>query len=432
MDNFSKKMLLDTVDTAIEYSSKLEDLLKSVKAAQKQVTTTAEESCLEIDKAFGELANTLLITLNERREVLKNRVIKIRNEGLAPLKSCQEVIHDKLKTTQNYICEGQSLLEQKGNIDIDQGVQYFERSALLGSLPAVPNLEEVPAVTFHIKLSTLKSCISSTISSAGTVCRIGPVQVSDVIEKPGALLVCWEELESERPVDVQSFLLQMAVGSYPGVKQSNSEARYRDVYSGPETTYMIRDLYPGQHYTLRVCCKTEDGKWSAWSLPHVAVTNIKPYGWDIDNSHYMVSVGGKIATKSTKEKCVLLSSFEQVGHDDSVEFTILECKEPLCFGDGLALVDSFDVSHNTLVQNGVLFVSMQGVIYVDGKEKTTRLPALKKGSRITFTCEPLSLSRVRVNIDCGDKAVTYDWTVKSQILKFGVLLTDPSWKIMVE
>lgn len=86
------------------------------------------------------------------------------------------------------------------------------------------------------------------------------------------------QLESEKPVDVQSFLLQIAVGSYPAIKQSNSEARYRDAYSGPETSYMIRDLCPNQQYTLRVCCKTEDGKWSAWSLPHVAVTNIKPYG----------------------------------------------------------------------------------------------------------------------------------------------------------
>lgn len=425
-------MLLDTVDTATEYSSKLEDLLKSLKAAQKQVTTTAEESCLEIDNAFSDLANTILISLNERREVLKNRVIQIRDEGLSPLKSCQEVIHEKLKATQNYICEGQSMLEQEGSIDFDQGVQYFERSALLGSLPAVPDLEEVPAVTFHIKLSALKSCISNMISSAGTVCRIGPVQISDVTEKPGALLVCWEELESEKPVDVQSFVLQMAVGSYPGVKQSNSEARYRDVYSGPEMSYMIRDLCPAQHYTLRVCCKTEDGKWSSWSLPHVAVTNIKPYGWDVHNSHYSVSVGGKIATKCTNEKYVLLSSFGQIGHDDSVEFTILEYKEPVCFGDGLGLIDTLDISPNTLVQSGVLFVSMQGVIYVDGKEKTTRLPALKKGSQITFTCEPLSSSRIRVNIDCSGKVVTYDWTVKSQNLKFGILLSDPLWKVMVE
>lgn len=96
------------------------------------MTTTAEESYLEIDKAFNEVANTILVSLNERREVLKSRVIKIRGEGLAPLKSCQEVIHEKLKATQNYICEGQSMLEQKGSIDIDQGMQYLERSALLG------------------------------------------------------------------------------------------------------------------------------------------------------------------------------------------------------------------------------------------------------------------------------------------------------------
>lgn len=96
------------------------------------MTITAEESCLEIDKAFDDLTNSILISLNERREVLKSRVIKIRNEGLTPLKSCQEVIHEKLKATQNYVYEGQSMLEQIAGIDIAQEVQYFERSALLG------------------------------------------------------------------------------------------------------------------------------------------------------------------------------------------------------------------------------------------------------------------------------------------------------------
>lgn len=41
MDNVSRKILLDpAIAAAIEYSSTLEDLLESVKAAQKQVRLT--------------------------------------------------------------------------------------------------------------------------------------------------------------------------------------------------------------------------------------------------------------------------------------------------------------------------------------------------------------------------------------------------------
>ncbi|KAG8245620.1 Cytokine receptor-like factor 3 [Homalodisca vitripennis] len=62
------------------------------------------------------------------------------------------------------------------------------------SLPAVPNMEEVPAITFQLNLDSLQSSLVSSILSAGEVSRMGPVQITSVLEKPGALLVHWEEV----------------------------------------------------------------------------------------------------------------------------------------------------------------------------------------------------------------------------------------------
>lgn len=69
---------------------------------------------------------------------------------------------------------------------------------------------------------------------------------------------------------------------------------------------------------------------------------------------------------------------------------------------------------------------------MDGGEKTTRLPPLAKGSRVVFACEPLSSGRVRVHIERGDKAVTYDWRVSSLNLHFATACSHPGWKLMVE
>jgi hypothetical protein len=62
------------------------------------------------------------------------------------------------------------------------------------SLPAVPNLEEVPDVSFQCPVESVRAELERTLAGLGRVSRMGPVQVTEVEEKPGALLVRWEEV----------------------------------------------------------------------------------------------------------------------------------------------------------------------------------------------------------------------------------------------
>lgn len=79
-----------------------------------------------------------------------------------------------------------------------------------------------------------------------------------------------------------------------------------------------------------------------------------------------------------------------------------------------------------------MFSFITGHIFLDGKEKTTRLPPLKKGCRVSFSCEELPhQNRLRINIDSEDKAVTYDWKTSSK-LHFVMNFTHPGWKLLVE
>lgn len=100
-----------------------------------QVNDTADESLKEIDRTFDELTKSVLDAINSRRDTLKQKVKKIQEEGLEPLKACKDVIKQTLKTTQSYICEGQALLDQCDNIcanDVDQYMKYFDQSSHLG------------------------------------------------------------------------------------------------------------------------------------------------------------------------------------------------------------------------------------------------------------------------------------------------------------
>lgn len=76
----------------------------------------------------------MLDALNNRREALKKKVSDIEEEGLAPLKACRDLIKQTLKSTQNYICEGQDLLDSCDTIkmNVERCLTYFDQSSLLG------------------------------------------------------------------------------------------------------------------------------------------------------------------------------------------------------------------------------------------------------------------------------------------------------------
>jgi len=117
------------------------------------------------------------------------------------------------------------------------------------------------------------------------------------------------------------------------------------VYKGPELTFLVKELIPGQPYTFRVCCRAEgDQEWSAWSLAKVAVTRHKPFGkplliiitlrnaticffsgWQVDNPSYQVTNDNKIASKITSDPSILYSSSAQFGPGHSIEFTVKIC-----------------------------------------------------------------------------------------------------------
>ncbi|XP_049853008.1 cytokine receptor-like factor 3 isoform X2 [Schistocerca gregaria] len=433
-----RRAVVEAVDAAEEYVQKLEDLLKTLTEAEHQVKNSAKQARDDVNFALDTLAAAFTNALKQRRSALLEEVDRLCSEGLAPLTECRDLITTQMQVAHSYANEGRHSLDDNNKFPVTESWDDYTHSfaergaAFLGRLPAVPNLEDVPGVQFECCLHAVEADLMHTIERVGSVSRLGPVQICAVEEKPGALLVHWQQVETEKPAEIGSFRLQRAYGDVRGRREL--EANFHDEYVGPECQYLIRNLRPKEPVTLRVCCRedSELAPWSAWSVLHVAATSLPPFCWEETNQNYIVTNEKQLATKSTAEPSVLFSCGPQFGPGHAVEFTVLECGAG-CSDEGLALADHHFIDEN-LLQPGVIFVNAQGSVFVDGKGKTTKLPPLEKGSKLCFTCEHVRNSKVRIHIDSGNKTVAYDWNVTSPLHKlfFAICFGQVGWKVLVE
>lgn len=96
----------------------------------------------------------------------------MKNDGVAPLNQCRQIINDKISKTNSLLKIGNGLLS--GN---SSGVLTFDKeSCLLGSLPEIPELKEVPYISF-INDSNLEKQVETFCLDYGEVSRIAPIQV---------------------------------------------------------------------------------------------------------------------------------------------------------------------------------------------------------------------------------------------------------------
>ena len=87
---------------------------------------------------------------------------------------------------------------------------------------------------------------------------------------------------------------------------------------------------------------------------------------------------------------------------------------------------------DTLKRPGSLLITPQGKIFMDGDEKLMKLPRVRFGSRIVFTIQRKDDETLRINVESGDKVVTYDWTVRTP-LHFAARFRDSKkWNFMVK
>ncbi|GJQ74857.1 hypothetical protein Trydic_g21693 [Trypoxylus dichotomus] len=416
------KEIIESVNAAHDYIHALKELENEVKNAETQIETSACDAEKLIKESFSNLLKDIQQTLENRQQILLQQIHKVRDKSLNPLKDCRNIILTKIDNTQKFKDLASNAIKDSR---LYNAAAFEKNMSALGSLPEVPQLKEVPYISYQYESAVYKDIVDSC-KTLGSIQSIAPVQIAWLVEKPGSILVEFMSIEQEdKLTDIQEFRLQKAYLNDGGIF-------YQDCYIGPESQYLVRDLQINQHYLFRVCCKFEGSStWSSWSIPQSARTTIKPYSWK-DNTSFTLRNENKIAKPNDESTAILYSDGLQFQVGYSIEFVFLECDTKL---EKTFIGLSFHCTMRTLeaLMDDSFLIEATGDVYVNGIKKNTRLPEMQVGSKVCFTCELLNESKILMNVECDGKQVTYDWSMSSDDkMYFLASFNSTKWKVMVE
>ena len=80
-----------------------------------------------------------------------------------------------------------------------------------------------------------------------------------------------------------------------------------------------------------------------------------------------------------------------------------------------------------------IIVNTKGAIYVNGTVMVMRLPALKRGSVLSFQTSKITAEKLRVTISNEDKEVTFDWATggDDNEFSFAASFEHTGWQLTV-
>ncbi|XP_067136712.1 cytokine receptor-like factor 3 [Centruroides vittatus] len=426
----------ESLSTGKDYLKHLQDLLDQLGIAVRQVDQSAKKSENLVKDYFTNITKLITTTLERRRDQLLTEITTFYNEAIVPLVECQKEIEENMAATSAVLREGENILKKDVPVSSEQITSYLSKTSMIGLLPEVPNPAQVANINVNFSTKLLPE-ISSLIHNHGFVSAFSPVQIIHVEERPGGLVIHWEETDEEN-IEERTFGLQYCSGNVR--KNPQLVNNYEFAYKGPEKSYLVRDIQYRKQYTFRVSCCVKNGEWKRWSEPHIAMTTIPNYEWESNNPNYNLTNDNKIATKLESVGSSNLYSklsLQRINH--SIKFHILDVGEQEEIDEGLALVDTSQTKKDAaFLQPGVIFINMKGNVYVNGNVMTNHLPTLKRNSMVIFDVEPLdSNGKIRVTIRTENQEITYDWKAREGNsthldIYFAVFFRSCGWKILVE
>ncbi|KAM3848550.1 cytokine receptor-like factor 3 isoform 1-T1 [Vipera latastei] len=423
----------ESIEAARTYCRELQQRLKGLHLARQQIKNSAAQTREVLEQHFCDLKGTLMKLLDERLASLLQEVDRIEQESVKPLDECQNLIEQGVGTANELLQEGESAI--CGNTrDNSDKLCSFTRKALhiqLDSLPEVPSLVDVASLSAQWDDSFF-TIMKSYIFSHGTVASRPPIQIEELIEKPGGILVRWCKVDED--FIPQDYRLQY---------RKSTICHFEDAYIGSDTEFMVLHIDPNIDYQFKVCARG-DGRqeWSPWSVSQTGRSTLVPHEWTPGMEGYSLSsrrnialrndsqAGGVLYSKAPTYCCgqTLTFRIETVGQPDRKD-SIGVCVEQLN-------------GYDSLQRDKAVCISTNGAVFVNGKEMTNQLPAVTSGSAVTFDMEAVNLGpcnnnggnfKLRVTISSNNREVVFDWVLDQCCgsLYFGCSFSYPGWKVLV-
>uniref|UniRef100_A0A4W3JAZ7 Cytokine receptor-like factor 3 n=1 Tax=Callorhinchus milii TaxID=7868 RepID=A0A4W3JAZ7_CALMI len=422
----------ESIDAANNYKDELQQRLLGLNQARKQINESAIQTRDVLKRHFTELKGSLTKLLADRLASLLQQVDKIEQESIKPLDDCQKLIEHGVNTAEELVQEGEVAVlcgtaeeEKLGN---------FTKKALqiqLDSLPEVPSLVEVPCLSAQLDESFLSS-VRERIFSHGAVASQPPVQIEELTERPGGILVRWCKVDDD--FATQEYRLQHC---------KSSSNHFEDAYIGPETEFIVLHIDPHIEYWFRACARGEGRReWSPWSIPQTAHTTLTPHEWITGCEGFSLSSRRDIALRNDSPSSGVLYSKEPTYTSGQTLTFKVEAVGLADKRDSIGVCMDRQNGHDSLQRDRAVCISSNGAVFVNGKEMTNQLPGVSIGSSVTFDVEVVNLGssitdstnfKLRVIISSGNREVVFDWVLDQpcEALYFGCSFTYAGWKLLV-
>ncbi|XP_053427018.1 cytokine receptor-like factor 3 isoform X1 [Nycticebus coucang] len=403
-------------------------------AGGAEIKDSASQTRDVLKQHFNDLKGTLGKLLDERLVALLQEVDVIEQETIKPLDDCQKLIEHGVNTAEDLVREGEiAILGGVG--EQNEKLWSFTKKAShiqLDSLPEVPLLVDVPCLSAQLDDSVL-NIVKDHIFQHGTVASRPPVQIEELIEKPGGIIVRWCKVDDD--FTAQDYRLQF---------RKCTSNHFEDVYVGSETEFIVLHIDPNVDYQFRVCARG-DGRqeWSPWSVPQIGHSTLVPHEWTTGFEGYSLSSRRNIALRNDSESSgVLYSSAPTYFCGQTLTFRVETVGQP-DRRDSLGVCAEKQNGYESLQRDQAVCISTNGAVFVNGKEMTNQLPAVTSGSTVTFDVEAVTLGttnnneggnfKLRVTISSNNREVVFDWLLDQSCgsLYFGCSFFYPGWKVLV-
>uniref|UniRef100_A0A7N4PMP3 Cytokine receptor-like factor 3 n=2 Tax=Sarcophilus harrisii TaxID=9305 RepID=A0A7N4PMP3_SARHA len=424
----------ESIEAAQSYRRELGQRLQGLQAAQRQIKESASQTRDVLRQHFNDLKGTLRKLLDERLVSLLQEVDIIEQETIKPLDDCQKLIEHGVNTAEDLVREGEiAILGGVG--EKNEKLWSFTKKAShiqLDSLPEVPLLVDVPCLSAQLDDSIL-TIVKDQIFNHGTVASRPPVQIEELIEKPGGIIVRWCKVDDD--FTAQDYRLQF---------RKSTSNHFEDVYVGSETEFIVLHIDPNVDYQFRVCARG-DGRqeWSPWSVPQMGHSTLVPHEWTAGFEGYSLSSRRNIALRNDSQATgVLYSSAPTYFCGQTLTFRVETVGQP-DRRDSIGVCVEKQNGYDSLQRDQAVCIGTNGAVFVNGKEMTNQLPAVTSGSTVTFDMEAVTLVttnnndtgnfKLRVTISSNNREVVFDWLLDQSYvsLYFGCSFFYPGWKVLV-
>ncbi|XP_067859951.1 cytokine receptor-like factor 3 [Heptranchias perlo] len=422
----------ESIEAAKNYKDELQERLQGLTQARKQINGSAVQTRDVLRHHFNELKAMLVKLLDERLVLLLQEVDKVEQESVKPLDDCQKLIEHGVNTAEELLREGEIAL--LCGVAEEEKLGNFTKKALqiqLDSLPEVPSLVEVPCLSAQLDECFLSS-VKDRIFSHGAVASRPPVQIEELTERPGGILVRW--CKDDDDFVAQEYRLQFC---------KNTASHFHDAYVGPDTEFVVLHIDPNIGYTFRVCARGEGRmEWSPWSIPQSAYTTLTAHEWITGCEGFSLSSRRDMALRNDSPTCGVLYSKEPTYTSGQTLTFRMEAAGLPDKRDSIGVCVEPQNGCDSLQRDKAVCISSNGAVFVNGKEMTNQLPCISTGSSVTFDMEVVSLGssfndaasfKLRVILSSGNREVVFDWLLDQpcQALYFGCSFAYPGWKVLV-